>query len=202
MSVAAPERIAMWGGVLGGIALGAFLGFLIGLSTTPVVSIVITGVMALLGTFFGLSNKLAFSISEDGPWRLCAFGIAASLCMFWGMYLRTHQSLMPSIDEQKADLRKLGYADNTKEQTAMLAYLRYGVSLPGATAPTPGGGVLYALPNLCPDLSKAHEPADMIRVLGEADNRLKTVADKIKTFTTDQQGSAADVAKSILCPPN
>jgi hypothetical protein len=197
----------MLAGVLGGLSLGAFLGFLIGLSTTPVVSIVITGVVALLAAFFGLSEKLGIATSTEGSSRLVAFGIAATLCMFGGMHLRTNQTLMPSIDSQREDLRKIGYADNTKAQTEMLAYLRYGLLPTGATAApdhSPGGGVLYARPpsDLCDGLSKTSAPADIMQILGGSDKHLKRVAAKIKALAPERQADVADVVKSALCAEN
>jgi hypothetical protein len=190
--------------VFGGVSLGCFLGILIGLSTTPVISIVITGLVALLAAFFGLSEKLGLAASTAGTPRLIGFALSAAVFTLVGVGLRTHEILMPSIASQQQALQKLGYADGSKEQAELLLFLRYGVLPAATTAATehpPAGGVLYALPapNVCADLSKASAPADVIRILKSGDNHLKAVADRIDKVTPERQGDAADVAKSIVC---
>ena len=191
------------GGFFAGVSLGGFLGLLIGLSTTPVVSVVVTGLVALLATFFGLSVKLGASDETTGTPRLIGFGIAAVVCTLVGVHLRTHESLMPSIASQQQDLQKLGYADGSKEQAALLLFVRYGLLPTGTTAAEhpPEGGVLYALPapNVCSDLFKAIAPAEVIRALKSGDSHLKAVADKIDKLPSDRQGDAADLAKSSVC---
>jgi hypothetical protein len=191
----------------GGAFLGGFLGLLIGLSTTPVVSVVISGLVALLAAFFGLAEKLGAATSASGTPRLMGFALFAAVFTLVGVGLRTYEVLIPSIASQKADLKAMGYADGSKEQTEMLAYLRYGLLPTGVTATkdrSPGGGVVYARPpsSVCADISKAGSNSEVMEILGKADNRLKGVADKFKNFSADRQGDAADVAKSILCPGN
>jgi hypothetical protein len=119
--------------LLGGASLGMFLGILVGMSATPVVSIVITALVALLAALFGLSDKSPFSTSAAGARRLIAFGLSATLFMLTGIALRTHETLAPSVDHQREVLRNIGYADRTKEQTEMLRYLRYGLVPAGTT---------------------------------------------------------------------
>src|SRR5581483_8750442 len=97
------------GDLLGGGSLGLFLGILIGLSTTPIVSIVITASVALLAAFFGLSDKLPISISRAGSRRLIAFGLSATIFTLTGVWLRTHETLAASVQDQRSVLRGLGY---------------------------------------------------------------------------------------------
>jgi hypothetical protein len=187
-----------------GASLGALLGILIGLSTAPVVSIVITGVVALLGAFFGLSDKLGYAQSEGGTRRLIGFALFAALFTLAGIWLRTDELLMPSISSQQQSLQRLGYADGSKEQAELLLFVRYGLLPTGmavAAEHPPEGGVLYALPtpNVCANLSKAGQASDVIRALKSGDNHLKAVADKIDKLPAERQGDAADVAKSMAC---
>jgi hypothetical protein len=159
----------------------------------------------LLAAFFGLSDKSRLSTSSAGARRLIAFGISAAVFTLIGVWLRTHETLAPSVEDQKQVLRALGYDDKTKEQTEMLRYLRYGLVPSGVTLakqPQPTVGVLYSTiaPSTCDDLQRTRIPDDFIRILSEGDDRLKRTADKLRSLAPENRSDAVNIAKLILCP--
>jgi hypothetical protein len=189
--------------MLGGAALGLFVGILVGLSTTPIVSIVITALVALLAGFFGLSEKSSFAPSPAGIVRLAGFGLVASLATLIGVWIRTHETLAPSIAEQKEMLRTIGYDDHTNEQRDLLKYLRYGLLPSGVTEAksTPRIGVLFSTtaPDFCSDLARLTSPLDSIQIL-EGDSRLRTLALKLRAMPPEKQRDSVDIIKMVLCP--
>jgi hypothetical protein len=191
--------------LLGGASLGLFLGILIGLSTTAVVSIVITALVALLAAFFGLSDKSRLSTSSSGARRLIAFGVSATIFTLVGIWLRTHETLAPSVDEQKQVLRSIGYADKSKEQTEMLRYLRYGLLPAGATVGKQSQasfGVLYSnvAPGTCADLLRTASFDDFVKILSDGDEQLKRVAGKLRELAPEKRSVGLETAKLTLCP--
>jgi hypothetical protein len=120
--------------ITAGAAIGVFLGLLIGLSGSPIVSGVATGLVALLAGIFGVSEKLAVNFSYAAKCRLIAFAVSAIISVLAAMYVRTHDLLAPSISSQKAVLGEMGITDK-KDQTEMLRFIKYGILPVGTVAP-------------------------------------------------------------------
>jgi hypothetical protein len=193
--------------LFGAGSLGILLGILIGMSASPTVSIVITALVALLAGLFGLSEKSTFAISPDGARRLGAFAIAATLASLLGVWMRTHETLSPSLDQQRATLRELGLADKSKEQIEMLKFLRYGLVPAGSAVskePKPWIGVFYndAAPSLCADLNRAESADDIITVLKAAGAKSQSLASEIAKIPPDRRNDAANVVRMTLCSGN
>jgi hypothetical protein len=198
-----PAKV-QWVDWAGGASLGALLGLLIGLSTTPVVSIVITAIVALLAGYFGISDKLPLGMSLPGAHRLMAFAISATLFAMGGIWVRTHEVLAPSVEQQKAMLRGMGYADNSKEQIEMLRYLRFNLLPTGATAakdPQRLSGVLFADPTatFCDDLSRTRTFPDLLVLLSQSQQPLPRLGDRLKNLAAEKQAGALEFAKVSLC---
>ncbi|WP_119421061.1 hypothetical protein [Desertibaculum subflavum] len=193
----------------GGVALGLLLGLLIGLSVTPVVSIVVTALVGLLAGLFGLGEKSALGISAAGARRLAAFGFAAVIATPIAIWLRTHDVLAPSLADQRATLREIGYADGSPEQKEMLRFLRYGIAPAGSTVTaeasrgaTARGGVLYAgnPAALCGRLMQAGATPDLLLQLDNAgDAKLRDMATRIRALPPEKQTPALDFARIFLC---
>ncbi|HEV7821235.1 MAG TPA: hypothetical protein VGO84_08635, partial [Burkholderiales bacterium] len=114
----------------GGAALGLFLGTLMGLSATPVVTLVVTALVALLAGVFGLADKLSPTMAAGAARRLIAFGIVATIAMPTAIWVRTHEVLSPSIEQQRQNLQAMGVTD-PKEQKEMMQFLRFGITAAG-----------------------------------------------------------------------
>jgi hypothetical protein len=193
----------------GGAALGLLLGLLIGLSVTPVVSIVVTALVGLLAGLFGLGDKSALGISAAGARRLAAFGFAAVIATPIAIWLRTHDVLAPSLADQRAALREIGYADGSAEQKEMLRFLRYGIAPAGSTVTaeasrgaTARASVLYAgVPaGFCARMMMSGGTADLLTLLDNtSEAKLRDLASRIKALPVEKQAPALDYARIFLC---
>lgn len=197
-------RIPAWADWLGGAAIGILLGLMIGLSATPVVSMVISGLVALLGGLFGLSESSPFKPSLASARRLIGFALAAAILTPVGMHVRTHNSFAPSLADQKADLATIGYADGSDEQREMLLYLRYGLLPKQATEAEKASvqqSVLYSdLPaGLCGEISRLSSAEDLIVVLSQSKAPLPKMAEALRALPAADRASAVAHARVFLC---
>jgi hypothetical protein len=93
----------MFGQLFAGVGLGLLVGVLVGLSSSPVVSVVLgalaAGMVTLLG--FARSSKDGdSSYAEGSVIRLGGFGVACAAAVLLGVAIRTHSWLSPSIANQ------------------------------------------------------------------------------------------------------
>ncbi|MBM3522092.1 MAG: hypothetical protein FJX57_03980 [Alphaproteobacteria bacterium] len=192
---------------IGGAALGLLLGLLIGLSVTPVVSIVVTALVGLLAGLFGLNDKLPLGITATGARRLAAFGLVAVVATPVAIWMRTHDVLGPSLDDQRAILRKIGYPDDSPEHKAVLLSLRFGIDTTAKPqvaegARRAGSGVLYGgeAAALCGKLQMSGATGDLLTVLdGASDAKHRALAPRIRALPADKQAAALDYARLFLC---
>lgn len=145
-----------WIALLAGVSPGLLLGVLVGLAASPVVGSVVGGLVTLLATFLGLRETkgdeaaLAGRAREDDLRRLtlAGFGVACLGGLFWGLYLRTHEVLSPSVSEQVKRWTDASYDE--QQARALVALRLVGLVPAGATARTPSqadqavAGVLFA----------------------------------------------------------
>ncbi len=110
-----------------GACLGLLLGISMGLSTSPVIGVVVTGLVAILGAFFGLAEKEDRPFSAAAARRLTAFALVASLSALGAVWLRTHGTLGPTIQEHKKMLAEMNVPDD--QQAALLVQLHWGLSI-------------------------------------------------------------------------
>jgi hypothetical protein len=75
-----------------GLVLGAAVGLLVGMSNTPVTAIVVSSLVALIATFFGLSSQHAEGVKAL---RIASFGLACPIAIFVALAARTHGWLTP-----------------------------------------------------------------------------------------------------------
>jgi hypothetical protein len=102
--------------VVAGVALGLFVGALLGLSLTPgTTSTVMTALVAVLAIFFGLTNAAETTQIRPATGRIAAFCIAALIATTAGIYVRTHDLLSPSgsgLPALATELKTIGYSDD------------------------------------------------------------------------------------------
>ena len=190
---------------IGGAAFGALLSILVGLSATPVVSGVITGLVALLGGLFGLSEKLAPDLPATASRRVAAFGIAAVIVLPFAIGARTRDLLGPSIREQRESLVEMGFTDSAQIRS-MLSNMRFGSAPDGSPKPDdgptvdPNRGILYGnIVDVCDRLAQSATSADRMTALESGPASIKTIARIIGSLPPDQQGSALSPATIYLC---
>jgi hypothetical protein len=123
----------IWGDVISGIALGSLVGLLVGLSTSPVVGAVISGLVALLATYLGLNGSAlpkkpgerAKSLSEvsRSHVRIACFSAGAIIGVLLGVVLRTHDALGISKADRLKEWRNLGLSDHEARHLVVLGEL-------------------------------------------------------------------------------
>lgn len=132
-----------WIALFAGVSPGLLLGVLVGLATSPVVGSVVGGLVTLLATFLTLRETkrdeaaLTDRNFDDDLRRLTlmGFGLACLGGLFWGLFLRTHDVLSPSVSEQ---VKRWTDANYDEQQARALVALRLvGLVPAGATSRTP-----------------------------------------------------------------
>ncbi|MGV3571440.1 MAG: hypothetical protein ACO1PB_12640 [Ramlibacter sp.] len=201
---------------LAGGSLGLLVGLLTGLSVSPVASIVVGAVAALLGGVFGLAEKASPRLGSAGGHRLTAFALATVVALVAGILLRTHHVLSPSPQRLRAQLADIGIQD-TKEQNEMLRFLRFGLLPTGVTPAGKEGkaaeqafhgqqGVLYAEgTSFCASLRTAVRrgdgAADVSALLDTGGPAAKRAAVAIRALPATEQAGALRAAPAYLCVP-
>ncbi|MDD4964628.1 MAG: hypothetical protein PHI11_12005 [Gallionella sp.] len=89
--------------IFSGASVGALLGILLGLSTSPVVALVVGAIAALLPQLTSLLKSTTpchedINNSEQNiaEFRLGAFALACAFGIIFGIFLRTHDALSPT----------------------------------------------------------------------------------------------------------
>ncbi len=193
-----------------GGSLGALLGLLMGFTTSPVASIVVTGIVALLAGFFGLSDKLSLSFSAGAARRLTAFGVAAVLMIPAAIWMRAHEILGPSVQQQKLLLNEIGIS-GADEQKQMLRYLRFGLLPSGVVAnakdvpPVAGGKpFLYSISaSFCNELSKLQAlkapVADFEMLFATSGEEYGKIGTAISALPAEKKMTTFNAAPTYLC---
>ncbi len=119
----------MIGQIFAGVGLGLLVGVLVGLSSSPVVSVVVgalaTGLTALLG--FARSAKDTEPAHAVGSMvRLGSFGFSCTAAVLLGLLIRTHNWASPSIADQVTEVRKAGYSEEVAR--SWVAYRNIGAT--------------------------------------------------------------------------
>lgn len=109
-----------------GAALGAFVGLLLGLSVSNVVAVVVGALVALIGAFFGLSAPRDGSSSPGRTWRIIGFGVCGITALLGGLWMRTHETLSPSLKQQIATLQDAGLP--AEQARAVALYQHVGIA--------------------------------------------------------------------------
>ena len=128
---------------LAGGALGALVGMLLGMSTAPIVGTLMTGLVALMASFFGFGSAL---LPRGGPTtkRLVGFCIAAVIATILGVLARTHDTLSPptppkpspeTIQAFVSELRDLKFPESKIYDFVAIKY--FGVLPNGNSLPQP-----------------------------------------------------------------
>jgi len=91
-----------------GSAIGTLLGLIMGLSASPVVSVVLgtlaTGLLALLGFAQKSSSTGEIQIPSHNSLRVFGFGLFCAAFLLVGVLFRTYDALAPSLSAQEQKL--------------------------------------------------------------------------------------------------
>lgn len=123
------DRVAGMREALAGAGIGILVGLLVGLSTAEVVGGVIAALTALLAAFFGLRESSGESsgigAGDARAWRLAGFGMAGSLALVLGLWMRANDALGQDPAVLVEDFVGAGFDSTTAR--SLVAYELLGV---------------------------------------------------------------------------
>ncbi len=138
-----PPRGERGTALFAGAGIGLLVGFIMGLSVTPVVSVILGALASLLAVFLGVQDGLATRTGPDAAeqariaqrlhtssLKAGAFGFGCVLGILVGLYLRGNETLMSSPAAQVARYVEAGLAPEYARQLWVLE--KFGIP--------PGGG--------------------------------------------------------------
>jgi hypothetical protein len=204
-----------------GIGLGLLVGLLLGLSSSPVVSLVVgalaTGMVTLLG--FVRSNKDPESAYTEGSAiRLGSFGFSCAAAVLLGLCIRTYNWASPSVEEQVKKVQQAGYsADEARRWVAYRALGTVLDSKPSGTADSKqeqshtdsqhmpvAASVLFSSGNSgqCQyfDTSRYKDTQEHLYALRQKGGTYAEYAGKISALDENQQKTVLDGLRLLFCP--
>ena len=141
--------------ILAATALGALTGYLIGLSTSPVVGAVLSGLLAMaagVAALTGVQNPFlpkgesAAARTRMHNLAVAGFALAALAGVSAGLLVRSHNLLSPSPSELKAEWQALGFDEDTSARIALASLTGITLEAEGAPALAQGeGGAMASL---------------------------------------------------------
>ena len=208
----------MFGQLFAGVGLGLLVGVLVGLSSSPVVSVVIGALAAGMVTLLGFSRSTKdgdTSSSEGSVIRLGGFGIACTAAVLFGVFIRAHNWISPSIAQQVDEVRKAGYSED--EARRWVAYKNVGTVLePGSGSgrseqPAPVRGtepvaasVLFSGGNSgeCQyfDTTRYKDAPEHLYSLRQMGGKYAEYAEKISMLDTSKQKTVLESLRLLFCP--
>jgi hypothetical protein len=174
----------MLANIVAGGGVGLLLGYLLGLSVSPVVQGVVVAITGLLGALLTVQQGEA----ADRSWRIGAFGVFCVIGITAGLAVRAGSLMTPSIQGEVARWTEAGYT--RQDALAFVAYQRLGVKPQGVT------------------ISDAPEARQIASALYAADTHsvcntiglLKDPAEKVALARRMGFGAAADAAAANSDP--
>jgi hypothetical protein len=113
---------------LAGAGIGSVVGFVAGLTVSSVASTLLGALSTGLLVLLGLKASTTEEQSTRQTLRVAGFGILCSLCLLLGVYLRTNQTLAPSLTAQNSTLAIVFPDPAVRQQILLLT--NYGLQYP------------------------------------------------------------------------
>jgi hypothetical protein len=203
----------MLGQLFAGTGLGLLVGILVGLSSSPVVSVVVGALAAGMVTLLGFSRPAKEgepALGDGSVARLGGFGVACTVAILFGLYIRTHNVLSPSIADQVNEVRKAGYSEDAARK--WVANRNIGMSLAAADEklePATGGmrtlaeSVLFSGRDSgeCQyfDTKRYKNTKEHLYALEQLGGRYADYAAKISKLDAGQQARVFDALSLLNC---
>jgi len=106
-----------------GLGVGLLLGLLLGLAVSPVVSVIIGTISSLLAVLLGLNENY---LNPAKSIRIGSFGLFCVVGILSGIYIRSHNSLAPSLQSLYNEYRAMGFSD--KDSRNFIAYQEFNLT--------------------------------------------------------------------------
>ncbi len=225
MSEAEGRRRSWFGDLFAGAGLGLLLGVIVGMTTSPVVEIVVGTLMSLLAVFLGLEgSKVLKSEGLAGlkvnHMRIGAFGFATLIGLLVGLFIRINNPLVAPLDDQ-FERWTAAFPNDPLLVKQMVIYERtgiqptaidYGEGSAGPTAVTLQKETAAATRAVLYSLFKAYDVCVQLRPgrLSEesllanyrtpgAPKGLDEVADRIEVLPAAVRGDVLVMTHDLLC---
>jgi hypothetical protein len=109
--------------IFAGLGLGVLIGTIIGLSIAEVTGIILGALTSLLAAFFGLRSE---KNGETGNQvRIGTFSFTCLLSIFMGLFIRSHNLLSPSLENEINDYRMAFF--DTSEIKKIILFKQFGL---------------------------------------------------------------------------
>lgn len=120
--------------ILAGLGMGTLIGLLVGLSVSPVVAGVLTTLGGLLTAMLGVqpgggNANRRFQVNAA---PIAAFGFACALAALGGLYIRNHELMAPSL-QQQVERWTTGKLFTKEEAKKLVVFQRLGLAPKGTT---------------------------------------------------------------------
>lgn len=116
------SRLNFFSSFFNGLGVGLLLGLLLGLAVSPVVSAIIGTLSSLLVILLGLNENYLNPVKSI---RIGAFGLFCVIGILSGIYIRSHNTLSPSLQSLNKDYRAMGFS--AKDALDFIAYQEFNL---------------------------------------------------------------------------
>ena len=117
---ASNSRLNLLTSFFNGLGVGLLLGLPLGLAVSPVVSAIIGTLSSLLVVLLGLNENYLSPVKSI---RIGAFGVFCVIGILSGMYIRSHDSMAPSLHSLYDEYKSMGFPD--KDARDFIAYQEF-----------------------------------------------------------------------------
>lgn len=166
-----PQSVSLKLALFGGAGIGALFGFIMGTSITPTVATILGALTGMLAGILGLNDG---NFGNAKAVRIGGFGFACVLTALFGLFVRSHNLMSPSLLSLKQQYVELGFSE--AQALDFVAQKEFGVSLAafnpqpppgdpavvegaegaGSSAPVVVAAVAPASPSLAEQIHKQH----------------------------------------------
>jgi hypothetical protein len=185
--------------IFAGLGLGLAVGLLVGMSNAPVTSLVVSSLVALIATFFGLSAQ---TVDGARVLRIAAFGIACPIAIVFGLAARAHAWFAPTIQQQTLAWTNAGFSP--AEARSMVAFHELGFVPAGQKTVDPPksvNGLFSSTLEQCSTLvaSRFTSIDKRIESMQLAGGDWKTFADSLTDLDSGHKTAVVNAAYALAC---
>ncbi len=193
--------------LVAGVALGALVGMLVGLSSVPVVGAVVTALVALLVAFFGLQGSAGPLKANASASRVAGFGGGMLLFLILGVLARAGGWLEPSMADRVKAYEVAGYSPELSREVALFdqSNLLTGSLKDQTPGEMPGkrSGILFSDGDdpSCAVLAQTlfDTPAARLTAMQQSGGAWKTVGELGAQLGPDKGAALAEAAWQLAC---
>jgi hypothetical protein len=121
----AEGKVAFLINLCAGAGIGSLVGLVMGLSASPVTSTILGSLSAGLLVLLGLTATRNGGTASQQSATVAAFGLSCTILLLIGVYLRSHDTLALSLDEQDRRLRSV--FPDASDRRRILLFENYGL---------------------------------------------------------------------------